>query len=304
MMQPDPSGVVIVDKPDGATSAKVLARVKSLYRAKKAGHAGTLDPFATGVLVCCLNQATRLARFFLHGRKKYWGTLHLGIDTDTQDLTGRVLAEKSTAGIKTEDVQTAMALFQGTIAQVPPVYSALKHKGTPLYRLARSGNPVQKPPRQVTIDRLTILEVAIPQVHFEVTCSAGTYIRTLCADVGRRLGCGGHLQALQRLESSGFTLDEAVSLDDLEQLAADGNPASRLIPMADTLRGMPEVTADRHMADRIVQGQQVMRSDLIEKLDLAPETAFKVLDNAGRLLAVMSLPKDGQRLNYSCVFNR
>jgi len=251
-MQPDPSGVVIVDKPAGATSAKVLGRVKSLYRGKKAGHAGTLDPFATGVLVCCLNRATRLARFFLHDRKKYRGTLRLGIDTDTQDLTGRVLAAKGTTGIKAKDVQAVMARFQGTIAQVPPAFSALKHKGTPLYRLARSGNPVQKPPRQITIDRLTILEVAIPQVHFEVTCSAGTYIRTLCADIGRRLGCGGHLQALQRLESSGFTLAEAVSLDDLEQLAADGNPASHLIPMADALRGMPEVTADRRMAGRIV----------------------------------------------------
>lgn len=256
-MQPDSNGIVIIDKPAGATSARVLAGVKKLYKAKKAGHAGTLDPFATGVLVCCLNQATRLAQFFLHDRKKYRGTLCLGIDTDTQDLTGRVLAEKSTAGIKAADVQAVMDRFQGTIEQVPPAYSALKHKGTPLYRLARSGNPVQKPPRKVTIDQLVILEVASPLVHFEVTCSAGTYIRTLCADAGRLLGCGGHLQALRRLESSGFALDEAVSLDDLEQLAADGNPESRLIPMAKALRGMPAVTADRRMAERIGQGQPV-----------------------------------------------
>jgi len=303
-MQPDSSGVVIVDKPAGATSAKVLAGVKKLFRAKKAGHAGTLDPFATGVLVCCLNQATRLAHFFLHDRKKYRGTLCLGIDTDTQDLTGRVLAEKSTAGIKAADVQAVMDRFQGIIEQIPPAYSALKHKGTPLYRLARSGHPVQKPPRTVTIDRLVILEVAIPLVRFEVACSAGTYIRTLCADAGRRLGCGGHLQALQRLESSGFALNEAVSLDVLEQLAADGNLENRLIPMAQALRDMPAVTAGRRMADRIGQGQPVMQVDLIEKLDLAPEKAFKVLDTEGRLLAVMTTPKDGQRLNYSCVFNR
>jgi len=303
-MGPDPNGVVIIDKPAGATSAKVLAAVKKLYRAKKAGHAGTLDPFATGVLVCCLNQATRLARFFLHDRKKYRGTLRLGIDTDTQDLTGRILATRSTAGMKAADVQAVMARFQGTFEQVPPAYSALKHKGTPLYRLARSGQPVQKPPRKVTIDRLEILEVAIPQVHFEVTCSAGTYIRTLCADAGRQLGCGGHLQALRRLASSGFDLDEAASLDGLEQLAADGNLESRLIPMADALRGMPAVTVDRRMAVRISQGQQVMQSDLAAQVDLAPETALKVLDNGGRLLAVMSMPNDGQRLNYSCVFNR
>lgn len=298
------NGVVIVDKPAGVTSAKVLARVKKLYRAKKAGHAGTLDPFATGVLVCCLNQATRLARFFLHDRKKYRGTLYLGIDTDTQDLTGRALAEKNTTGISAADVQAVMDGFQGTIEQVPPAYSALKHKGTPLYRLARRGQPVQKPPRLVTIDRLEILDVTIPQVHFEVTCSAGTYIRTLCADAGRRLGCGGHLQALQRLESSGFALDEAVSLDDLEQLVADGNPESCLIPMADALRGLPAVTVNQRMAGRVNQGQRVMRSDLIENGDIAPETTFKVLDMEGRLLAVMSVPPDSQRLNYSCVFNR
>ena len=303
-MRSAPDGVVIVDKPAGATSAKVLAGVKKLYRAKKAGHAGTLDPFATGVLVCCLNQATRLARFFLHDRKKYQGTLCLGVDTDTQDLTGRVLTEKSTDGIDGAAVQAVMDGFQGTIEQVPPAYSALKHKGTPLYRLARSGQPVQKPPRKVTIDRLTILEVALPLVHFEVTCSAGTYIRTLCADAGQRLGCGGHLQALRRLESSGFALDEAVSLDELEQLAADDNLASRLIPMADALRGMPTANVDSAMAGRIGQGQQIMRADLIEILDLAPGTDFKALDNEGRLLAVMSTPADGQRLNYSCVFKR
>jgi len=303
-MPADANGVVIVDKPAGATSAKVLARVKKLYQANKAGHAGTLDPFATGVLVCCLNQATRLARFFLHDRKKYRGTLHLGIDTDTQDLTGRVLAEKDTDGISAVDVQTVMAGFQGTIEQVPPAFSALKHKGTPLYRLARKGHLVQKPPRKVTVDRLEVLEVAIPQVHFEVTCSAGTYIRTLYADAGRRLGCGGHLQALQRLESSGFSLDEAASLDDLEQLAADGDLESRQIRMADALRGLPAVTVDHRMAGRISQGQRVMRADLIEKRDFAPETAFKVLDIKGRLLAVMSVPSGSQRLNYSCVFNR
>ena len=270
---------------------------------KKAGHAGTLDPFATGILVCCLNQATRLARFFLHDWKKYTGTLHLGIETDTQDLTGQVLAENSTAAVTAEDIRQAAARFTGTIEQVPPAYSALKHKGTPLSRLARKGQPVQKPPRRVTIAKLTILEITLPFVSFEVTCSAGTYIRTLCADIGRQLGCGGHLNTLRRLESSGFTIAEAITLDDLHRLADSGSVDNRLILLADALRGVPAVTVDHKLADRIKHGQQITDAELTDYPDLEPSAAFKVLDESGRLLAVMTSPANGRRLNYSCVFN-
>jgi tRNA pseudouridine55 synthase len=302
-MRPDTNGVVIVDKPAGTSSARVLAEVKRLCNAKKAGHAGTLDPFATGVLVCCLNQATRLASFFLHDWKKYRGTLHLGIETDTQDLTGQVLSEKDATAVTAADVRRVVAHFTGTIEQVPPAYSALKHKGTPLYRLARKGQPVQKPARQVTIANLTILEIAIPFVTFEVTCSAGTYIRTLSADMGRQLGCGGHLKTLQRLESSGFTIAEAVTLENLAQLAAADRLDDQLISMTAALRGMPAVTVDHELADRIGHGQWVNRSDLANGPHLEPAAVFKVLDKSGRLLAVMSSPEEGQRLNYSCVFN-
>jgi len=302
-MGPDTNGVVIVDKPAGITSAKVLAKVKQLCGVKKAGHAGTLDPFATGVLVCCLNQATRLARFFLHDRKKYRGTLHLGVETDTQDLTGRVISEKSTGEVSAADVQQVAGRFTGCIEQSPPVYSALKHKGTPLYRLAREGRPVQKPPRKVTISQLTILEVDIPFVSFEVTCSAGTYIRTLCTDIGRGLGCGGHLKTLLRLESSGFSIAEAVPLTELAEMAATDSIDGKMIPMADALRGLPAVTVDRKLADRIRHGQQVNQSELEDCPCLEPLAVFKVLAESGRLLAVMSNPGDGERLDYSCVFN-
>jgi len=302
-MRPDTNGVVIVDKPAGATSARVLAEVKRLCKVKKAGHAGTLDPFATGVLVCCLNQATKLARFFLHDWKKYRGTLHLGIETDTQDPTGQVVSEKDPATVTAADIRRVAGRFTGTIEQVPPAYSALKHKGTPLYRLARKGQPVQKPPRKVSIDQLTILEIAVPFVRFEVTCSAGTYIRTLCVDMGRELGCGGHLKSLQRLESSGFTIAEAVTLDDLTELATADTLDGQLISMADGLRGMPAVTVGPDLAGRIGHGQQVNRSDLTDHPHLEPATVFKVLDESGRLLAVMSFPEEGQRLKYSCVFN-
>jgi tRNA pseudouridine55 synthase len=297
------SGVLIIDKPEGMTSAQVVARVKRLCKAKKAGHAGTLDPFATGVLVCCLNQATRLAGFFLHDRKKYRGILHLGIETDTQDPTGQVLAERDTIRVTAADVRRVAVRFTGTIEQAPPAYSALKHKGTPLYRLAREGRPVQKPPRRVTISQLTILEVALPLVSFEATCSAGTYIRTLCADIGRQLGCGGHLQSLIRIESSGFTIAEAVSLDELDRLAAANALDDKIIAMAAALREMPAVTVSREITDRIGHGQQIDRSDLAGCPPLDPGSNIKVLDEGGRLLGVMALPEDGQRMNYRCVFN-
>ena len=303
-MRPDTNGVVIIDKPAGITSAGALTRVKRLGNIRKAGHAGTLDPFATGVLVCCFNQATRLARFFLHDRKKYRGILHLGIETDTQDPTGQVVAEKETAMVTAENILRVAGDFTGTIEQVPPAYSALKHKGTPLYRLARKGQPVQKPSRRVTIAELTITKIVMPFVSFEVTCSAGTYIRTLCTDIGRQLGCGGHLKSLRRLESSGFDIAEAVTLDDLEQLAAEDALDRCLIPMADGLRGVPFVTVDSKLADRIGHGQRVNQAELADAPNLEPAAIFKVLDEKGRMLAVMETAEDGRQLNYCCVFNR
>ncbi len=304
MMGPDTSGVVIVDKPAGITSAKTLAKVKRLCGAKKAGHAGTLDPFATGVLVCCLNQATRLAGFFLHDRKKYRGTLHLGIETDTQDLTGQVIAEKNAGAVSATHIKRVANRFTGCIEQAPPIYSALKHKGVPLYRLARKGQPVQKPPRKVTISELVIRAVNIPFVDFEVTCSAGTYIRTLCADIGRELGCGGHLKTLLRLESSRFSIAEALSMTQLADMATAGSLASEMIPMAEALRGIPAVTVKKKMADRIRHGQQISQAELEDGPGQQPATVFKVLDENSRLLAVMSNPGDAGRLEYSCVFNR
>ena len=303
MMRPDLNGVIIVDKPAGITSAKALAKVKQLCGVKKAGHAGTLDPFATGVLVCCLNQATRLAGFFLHDRKKYRGTLHLGIETDTQDLTGRVTSEKTAAEISAADVQRVAGRFTGDIEQIPPAYSALKHKGTPLYRLARKGRPVLKPSRKVTIFRLAILEVNIPLVDFEVTCSAGTYIRTLCADIGRELGCGGHLKTLLRLESSGFSIAEALSMAELAEMAETDSIGSKMIAMADALRDIPAVTVDKKMAGRIRHGQQVNHFELAACPCMESPAVFKVLDGHDRLLAVMSNPGGGKRLDYRCVFN-
>ncbi|CAB5101878.1 tRNA pseudouridine(55) synthase (EC [Olavius algarvensis associated proteobacterium Delta 3] len=233
------NGVLVVDKPANITSAGVVANIKKLLGVKKVGHSGALDPFATGVLLCCINKATKLARFFLQSRKTYRALLYLGIETDTQDATGRITATGKIKDISPEQVYPVVGSFVGEQDQQPPAFSALKHKGTPLYKLARQGTPVLKPPRRVTIDRIDLRNVSLPEVEFDVTCSAGTYIRTLCADIGRQLGCGGHLKALRRLQSGRFSISEAHGMEDIAKLTRNGTIWDRIIPMAEALRGVP-----------------------------------------------------------------
>ena len=225
------NGIIVIDKPKGLTSARVVSIVKKALNAKKVGHAGTLDPFAEGVLICCVNQATKLADFLLKGAKSYVAELKLGEETDTQDLTGTVVSSTAPGNYTTDSIDRVFKEFEGSIEQRPPVYSALKHKGTPLYKLARKGQPVQKPSRQVEIYRISILEIALPLIRFEVSCSAGTYIRSLAADVGTKLGCGAHLNALKRTASSGFTLDQAVALSELQGATSVNQLAEKFISL-------------------------------------------------------------------------
>ncbi|MGD8368041.1 MAG: tRNA pseudouridine(55) synthase TruB [Desulfobacterales bacterium] len=294
----DLDGVIVVDKPEGITSARVVSRVKKAIGARKAGHAGTLDPFATGVLVCCLNRATRLARFFLAGDKRYRAVMRLGIETDTQDATGRVTAETDPTAVTEAGVQDAVHGFRGRIRQRPPVFSALKHRGVPLYKLARRGQPVEKPPRQVEIRSIEITGLNLPEVEIDVTCSAGTYIRTLCADIGARLGCGGHLKTLRRLKSGGFSIDEAFGLDRIEDEAGSGALAEWIVPMAEALRNMPARFAEPALVGRLLQGRHIAIGDL----DGPADGVFKVLDTEGRLVAILEAGAEEGRYTYCGVF--
>lgn len=300
------NGVVAVDKPQNITSAKVVAHVKRLLNVKKAGHAGTLDPFAEGVLVCCINDATRLARFLLAGNKTYEATLKLGIETDTQDSTGSVTAVSRGIDYTEDTIRSVARQFEGTIEQQPPVFSALKHKGTPLYKLARQGTPVQKPARSVHIASIQIFEITLPLVRFKVCCSAGTYIRTLCADMGKQLGCGGHLFALKRLESSGFKIQQAVSLPALEKLASTGNYSRFIVSMSDALADMPACIADQDLIEKIRHGKTVTKKDLsfgqVSVKKNTQDVNIKVVDASNKLLAVLNYGKDPDKFSYACVF--
>ena len=289
--------------PRGISSAGVVARVKGIFGVNKVGHTGTLDPFATGVLICCINQATRLSRFFLKGDKVYEAELVLGTATDTQDATGTVIERLPLEGISEEQVREMAARFVGAITQVPPIYSALKHQGTPLYKLARRGVPVEKPARPIRINHLELLDVNLPTVRFSVSCSSGTYVRTLCADIGRELGCGGHLKALCRTASCGFSIDAAFSLEKLAEFSGQGRLGETVIPMNEALPFMPAAVVDDMLAKRILNGTKLLEADLPIPPRASEQGVFKVVDPNGRLIAVLAESSATASYNYCCVFS-
>jgi tRNA pseudouridine55 synthase len=255
-----PAGILVINKPEGKTSAQVVANVKNALSAKKVGHTGTLDPFATGIVICCINQATKLSQFFLEGDKTYDGILHLGIATDTQDRTGQTIFQEVPKCTE-NDISEVFKQFTGTIEQYPPTFSALKHKGVPLYRLARKGQPVQKPSRIVHIYSLTILSVNMPFIAFRVKCSSGTYIRTLCADIGHKLYCGGHLKELCRIESCGYSIDEALTYEQIAVQASTGLLKSSVVPVADALKDIPKIIATPGLKKQIIDGKAILKKN-------------------------------------------
>ncbi len=302
-MDLDNHGFIVIDKPENMTSARVVSHVKKALGAKKVGHAGTLDPFATGVMICCVNRATRLARFFLGGDKKYEALLHLGIETDTQDATGSRVAESPVPDCSETEIQAVCRSFTGPLDQVPPIYSALKHKGVPLYKHARLGKPIQKPARQIVVFDLHITEIQLPYVRFEVTCSAGTYIRTIGADIGKKLGCGGHLKALRRLESSSFSTADAMTLETVEQRVAD-EPFSRYaVGMTEALETMPERVADHDLKNKIVNGVPLTQKDVVLEEAADKGKFIKLIDANRELLAVIEPSEISGEYVYCCVFN-
>ena len=209
-----PDGIIIIDKPTGWTSMDVCAKLRGILREKRIGHAGTLDPMATGVLPVFVGRATKAVQFAENGRKEYHAVLKLGTVTDTQDTTGTVL-ETHLVTVGADEVRAALEHFTGELLQLPPMYSALKVNGQKLYALARQGKTVERKPRAITVYELELLEQSAPdEFALRVVCSKGTYIRTLCHDLGQALGCGGCMAALRRTEASGFGIGEAVTLED------------------------------------------------------------------------------------------
>lgn len=226
----EPSGFLIVDKPSGITSHGVVQRVRRLLGFRKIGHLGTLDPIGTGVLVLAVGRATKSVKHFINDDKVYLTTLLLGVTTDTQDVAGKVLAETRCPSPSPAEIESLFQNFQGEIQQIPPMVSAKKIKGDRLYKLHRKGIEIPREPKTILIRRIEVLQIELPEVTFLVECSKGTYIRTLCADIGDRLGTGGCMSRLRRLRSGFFCLRDARSLQLLEQMPRE-RIASALIPL-------------------------------------------------------------------------
>ncbi len=253
-------GILLLDKPLGVTSNDALQQVKRLYNAQKAGHTGSLDPLANGLLPICFGAATKISAFLLDADKHYWVKVKLGVTTSTADSEGEVLETRPVDSISEDDVRQAVARFQGEIQQIPPMYSALKHKGERLYKLAREGKEVEREPRNITIHRIEMSGFELPEFELEVHCSKGTYVRTLAEDIGEMIGCGAHVVALRRTGVGPYRADAMVDMATLRQKIEEGFPAADalLLPIDSALGQWPEVKLSADSSFYMRQGQPVM----------------------------------------------
>lgn len=284
------NGVLVLDKPRGMSSNQALQKVRWLLNAEKAGHTGSLDPLATGVLPLCFGEATKFSQYLLDADKAYETVAQLGVTTTTGDAEGEVVEQRDvTAG--REAIEAVLPRFRGDIEQVPPMYSALKKDGQPLYKLARAGEVVEREARSVTIARLDLLAFESPCATLAVSCSKGTYIRTLVEDIGRELGCGGHVAALRRTQAGPFQLSQSVTLEELEKVHAEGGNEALdrfLLPVDAGLEHWPLLQLSEHSAYYWLHGQPV-RAPEVPKFGM-----LRVQDHEGRFIGIGEVTDDGR----------
>jgi len=253
-------GILLLDKPVGLSSNAALQQVKRIFNAQKAGHTGSLDPLATGVLPVCLGEATKITSYLLDSDKKYQGMVKLGVRTNTADLEGDIVESRPVPVLSDKTIEMALDSFRGEISQIPPMHSALKLNGKPLYELARQGIEVEREPRNVKIYDLKKLSFDVDELEIFVHCSKGTYIRTLAEDLGEVLECGGHLKALRRVAAGPFDIKQSITLDKLMEVAKQGQQAldKLLLPMHSALVDWPEINLSANSAYYVRQGQPVL----------------------------------------------
>lgn len=302
-----PDGILLIDKQKGGTSFDSVRVVKRILKSKKIGHAGTLDPFATGLLILLLGQGTKLSHYIMGGIKKYRAEIRLGIETDTYDSTGTILKEMALPEYSTERIIEEVSGFKGVIEQVPPAYSALKVNGERAYKLARKGMDVELEKREVTVYSIDIIDIRLPLLIIDVTCSAGTYVRSLAVDLGRKLDTVAHLQGLRRISSGLFNVNDALVLKGPDFLDREGI-LERVIPMDRSLPEMARVCIDGNLARRVRNGYRPLWNelDIDMKLFHTESGCIKLLAGAD-LVAVMeidaSLIEQGKWLKKIRVFN-
>ena len=287
-------GILNINKPEGLSSHDVVYRVRRITGQRKAGHAGTLDPLATGVLLVCLGQATRVSSYLMSGGKTYRATIRLGIETETYDREGRVVSVMPVT-VGQDEIERVLAGLTGSVEQTPPMYSALKHEGTPLYKLARRGETLELAPRTVEISSLRLLGWQTPDLQVEVECGKGTYIRSLAHEIGARLSCGGHLIALTRTACGQFHIDQASTLEHLAEAFSAGVGESLLLPADAALSHLPAVHLDQAATDDVANGRRVdLSQHTRERVDLPGGTLLaRAYDPEARLLALIQPDGEG-----------
>ena len=290
-------GIINVYKERGFTSHDVVARLRRIVGQKKIGHTGTLDPEAEGVLPVCLGKATKLCDLLTDKDKTYEAVLLLGISTDTQDTTGKILEEKNTADLREEAVREVVLSFEGEYDQIPPMFSALKVGGKKLYELARDGKEVERKPRHVQIYRIRILQIDLPRVRMEVTCSKGTYIRTLCHDIGEKLGCGGCMESLLRTRVERFGVAESLRISEVEQLMDEGTLQEHMIKVDEMFPDYQKVYLTPEASAAVRNGNSFRLGDVIWISELSGfqnAERVRVYDEERNFIAVYEFEKENQ----------
>lgn len=276
-------GILIVNKPHGITSHDVVKEIRKIFHTKKVGHTGTLDPEATGVLPICIGKATKFAQFLLASDKEYKATMTLGIETDTQDLTGKVISRKKVTDMDTERIKKTFSTFRGEIEQIPPMVSAVRHKGKKLYELARQGKQVERTPRKVRILDIEILDFKLPRITFRIVCSKGTYVRTLTSDIGEKLGCGAHQAQLTRLRSGPFKLSDAVTIDELKKTP---NPQASIIPIEKALSYLPPVEVKDWFKKFVKKNALIPKTDIVRTVKATKSDLVRITNSRRGLLGI------------------
>lgn len=292
--------IVNLNKPKDITSHDGVKKVKNILSVKKAGHAGTLDPMATGVLLVCVNKATKLASFFSSLDKEYKAVMKLGTSTDTQDAYGKVIETCDDIPADREQVESVLKSYSGITLQEPPMFSALKHKGKPLYKLARKGIEIERKPREINISMIKLLDFNLPYVTFKTRCSKGTYIRTLCHDMGKKLGACAHLYELERTAIGEFNISDSISLDELNEISRGESMNKSIYSMSDALSWLPELTVDNSLSKSISHGNPIKLTAISEKLKTAKAIKIKSQDN--KLLSIGSYSPDKDIIKMDIVF--
>ena len=294
--------VISINKPKDISSQDAVTQVKRILRIKKAGHTGTLDPMATGLLLVCVNRATRLASYFTVLDKQYRAVMKLGERTDTQDAYGKIIETCDDINIDSAEIEDTLRSFEGRILQKPPMFSALKYQGTPLYKMARQGIEIERTPREVTIHKIDLSGIDLPYVTFHVTCSKGTYIRTLCDDIGNKIGVGAHLAELERTSIGSFNIKDSLTFEELTAVSEGENITNGIYTVDEAMDWLPEFKIRESSLKSVIHGNPI-RLNTFEPSDaLKTAKGIRIKSPDGYVLAIGSYSAVKNEIKMDMVF--